>query len=1755
MPLAALDGEADAVVGSFTADGLTYAIDGEGQVALVAVAPIEAQPDAADATDVTAAAEGAPAAAEGATDGFAPAALQLPASVSYDGADYALVRIAPLALRGCGATALFVPASVEAIDTAAALGCDTLAEVAVDPGNPNLSTFDGYLTDKAQTSILLVPEGRVGQLRIASTIQDLDPRAFSHCTRLSSLDVDAGCPGLASWNGSIYTADLATLLRVPAGAAELTLPPECAAIGASALSGCTALRSISVQGSVGSIAPSAFGEIEEVQALPADAVSADASASADAEPTSARPVQITGLVAVASSALSAAQVDKSAIQLTLAEGSDPSAWESAGFLVGNDGPSEGEGDEASAVGIAEPESSTPGTLAASIISEKRQLTPEEAPAASMQEAIAYEADPSDPLYQRLLEKYKDDKFLDPDNGVTPESLAAGAYDALMKYGNQANAISPMYAGSAWWMFTEEDDGLLTLSIWCAAGGVIGQSAVGGVLGENVYVAWGAVRPYVERVRMLKVGETAPDGTVVAANNATLGSGQFNGQSGENVRTLGMHCWFSQMLRLYDVSDVYLTTEYNVWRIDTRHGCWPFDYVFEGCKSLIEVPGWKIPNGNFIGDSGANHNGHDIYRLFKDCDRLTVIGEGFSVSNVHGCDGMFGECPSLVLLPSTFKLSEISTYKSDVNYFGFPLSLSANTGFSSSSPLVTYWNGPESSLDASQSTAMYPPNSNDAKALWLNSYSRDLKGRQANSALFFIPRADATGDESVPSWMAVDAEGQPSTEAEQGIARNGDGTLARPADPISKRDGYGFVGWYKDPSYTELFDFKHDTVDDYACLWGKFEKGPYAITYLDGTDTNAEIADSAEVMVDPEFFLQPSYNYGERVVVDAVPVREGYEFLGWTIEGVTGDEPQKQAIIPAGTTGDKVAVAHWAKLPERNYLITTADAAAGYTVDNFPVATGVSSPKAWWTLDDKGELYIYCEPGATIAEANFAKWDDYSLNDDMGAWGAQSIRESVRSIVMAKDIKVEEDPNWSLDYSSSASTHSHGIGMSWWFKWMPNLSDISGVYIPSGLRTVPGLFYCSWGVTSLEGAHGTFRLPEGLINANAIFGFTGLESLPEDFSLPSSLKCARCMFERTRLEALPEGFSVPSGTQDVRAMFQGCWRLKTIPASMTLTRFAQGMSSATFLMATTPHARLNPEWVDEYKAAFDASGKVRTYYSGDIANLYPGATGKTAAETKAYWLNTWNRELVGPEDLVAPQSAVRFQVPKADGSGYTTYDVLADAAGRVTAPPVTKYGYSKVTWRYDTGTAGADLGHIAASGSCGQEGLSFDASALPSIKAGLKGPVYAEVSGLMLSMDMPVGSGNLWYAIDCGEVTALGSSASTRTGMADAHELKFESYTPIPTQLTATFTANDAPDGTPAVEKLFPNGLDAGTGFALALDGGASQSAGFKAMVDAGGSAAYDDLVELAASPSVQQPGQATGTLALKLGGTNNVDFEEETTNYSVADIVWTLDASAQYDFWVTDDAGTYSTTEIKAAADAISAYGTTDAVPAYRQYNRYLQQQSPDADPVLSIKVYDQGDGTASTHKVDVLGIAQDTKAIGGKAGLTFGFRDAYLQGTNECRMRSTATNSGGWNSSDLKKYLNGTFAGYLGDDVVDDIATVTKRQQQYGSSSLQVTSDAKLFVPSYFEVYGISYAYWNGNETASNSFQYEGFAKGGQATRNNNALKSHDGAYVFWWLRSASKTTSTDFARVSNSGVCDSGSVGSVAANSKNGVVPCFCF
>ena len=164
-------------------------------------------------------------------------------------------------------------------------------------------------------------------------------------------------------------------------------------------------------------------------------------------------------------------------------------------------------------------------------------------------------------------------------------------------------------------------------------------------------------------------------------------------------------------------------------------------------------------------------------------------------------------------------------------------------------------------------------------------------------------------------------------------------------PTPTRTGYTFLGWTGEGITTPQPNVtipKGSTGDKtYIENWKLTE---YNITMdLNGGSGQEKVV---YTMTDEDFELP-------------TPTRNGYEFVGWTGEGIT--TPQTSVIIPKGSTGDKAYTANWQVI---EYTITL-DTNGGpnvspikYTVEDsftlpYPLRPGYEF--AGWTLDGSGML--------------------------------------------------------------------------------------------------------------------------------------------------------------------------------------------------------------------------------------------------------------------------------------------------------------------------------------------------------------------------------------------------------------------------------------------------------------------------------------------------------------------------------------------------------------------------------------------------------------------------------------------------------------------------------------------------------------------------------------------------------------------------------------------------------------------------------
>ena len=187
-------------------------------------------------------------------------------------------------------------------------------------------------------------------------------------------------------------------------------------------------------------------------------------------------------------------------------------------------------------------------------------------------------------------------------------------------------------------------------------------------------------------------------------------------------------------------------------------------------------------------------------------------------------------------------------------------------------------------------------------------------------------------------------------------------------PTANREGYEFLGWYNGTTEITSGYWKTDSDVDLIAKW---ELIPYRITYTLNGGTNAALNPESYNIISESFYL-----------VD--PVREGYEFLGWTYEGQS--TPTKLVSIENGSKGDRAFTANW----QAESFAVGFDANGGecstdsleVTYDDYcelPVPTREGHTFAGWYFDGKKYESGICKIAGNITLV--AQWDiiDYPIS--------------------------------------------------------------------------------------------------------------------------------------------------------------------------------------------------------------------------------------------------------------------------------------------------------------------------------------------------------------------------------------------------------------------------------------------------------------------------------------------------------------------------------------------------------------------------------------------------------------------------------------------------------------------------------------------------------------------------------------------------------------------------------------------------------
>ena len=191
---------------------------------------------------------------------------------------------------------------------------------------------------------------------------------------------------------------------------------------------------------------------------------------------------------------------------------------------------------------------------------------------------------------------------------------------------------------------------------------------------------------------------------------------------------------------------------------------------------------------------------------------------------------------------------------------------------------------------------------------------------------------------------------------------------------------------------------------------------------------------------------------------------------------------------------------------------------------------------------------------------------------------------------------------------------------------------------------------------------------------------------------------------------------------------------------------------------------------------------------------------------------------------------------------------------------------------------------------------------------------------------------------------------------------------------------------------------------------------------------------------------------------------------------------------------------------------------------------------------------TIESAGAHALHIGFGASALSGGAYIAYVDSRCNNQTSTSCfNMNTSSTNSGGWNSCQMKSTICPAFKNALPSDLQSNIRAVTKWQND-GNSTTGQSSSNEIWLLSEMEIFGS--AKWS-NYT-DNQLQYD-FYKGVTDWSAAPKIKYNDTSTseaVFWWTRSADTIYNDDyFGTVTSTGYANVN-----FASHSGGFAPCLC-
>lgn len=202
---------------------------------------------------------------------------------------YSVVSIGNNAFRSCTSlTSFYLPTtSINTIGSNVFEGCSSLQSIEVSSSSPSYSSQNGALFNKAQTTLLVYPRGKVGPCVIPFGVTFIGAEAFRFCvgvtgieipTTVSNYGVDTfvGCSALTSFTvlpggsflggtGSLYSLSGKSLLAYPGGlGGNVVIPSTVTTVSVSAFRYNDTLTSVTFPVSIVTVRDTAFANCSQL---------------------------------------------------------------------------------------------------------------------------------------------------------------------------------------------------------------------------------------------------------------------------------------------------------------------------------------------------------------------------------------------------------------------------------------------------------------------------------------------------------------------------------------------------------------------------------------------------------------------------------------------------------------------------------------------------------------------------------------------------------------------------------------------------------------------------------------------------------------------------------------------------------------------------------------------------------------------------------------------------------------------------------------------------------------------------------------------------------------------------------------------------------------------------------------------------------------------------------------------------------------------------------------------------------------------------------------------------------------------------------------------------------------------------------------------------------------------------------------------------------------------------------------------------